>query len=97
MANDLSAQLQAKFNAGAPDKEPERDTLGQLIALIHKVTGTEEDLGRKTRLKDIGVESLDLVELTVRAEEAFQVRFSEETMLNSETIGDIAEYVEDHQ
>ena len=37
------------------------------------------------------------MELTVRAEEAFQVRFSEETMLNSETIGDIAEYVEDHQ
>ena len=78
-------------------KEPERDTLGQLIALIRKVTGIEEDLGRETRLKDIGVESLDLVELTVRAEEAFQVRFSEETMLNSETIGDIAEYVEDHQ
>ena len=87
MANDLSAQLQAKFNASAPDKEPERDTLGQLIALIHKVTGTEEDMGRETRLKDIGIESLDLVELTVRAE----------TMLNSETIGDIAEYVEDHQ
>ncbi|MDV2431476.1 acyl carrier protein [Corynebacterium tuberculostearicum] len=97
MANDLSAQLQAKFNASAPDMEPERDTLGQLIALIRKVTGTEEDLGSETRLKDIGVESLDLVELTVRAEEAFQVRFSEETMLNSETIGDIAEYVEDHQ
>lgn len=97
MANDLSAQLQAKFNASASDKEPERDTLGQLIALIRKVTGIEEDLGRETRLKDIGVESLDLVELTVRAEEAFQVRFSEETMLNSETISDIAEYVEDHQ
>lgn len=97
MANDLSAQLQAKFNASAPDKKPERDTLGQLIALIHKVTGTEEDLGRETRLKDIGVESLDLVELTVRAEEAFQVRSSEETMLNCETIGDIAEYVEDNQ
>jgi len=97
MANDLSAQLQAKFNASASDKEPERDTLGQLIALIRKVTGIEEDLGRETRLKDIGVESLDLVELTVRAEEAFQMRFSEETMLNSETIGDIAEYVEDHQ
>ena len=50
MANDLSAQLQAKFNASAPDKEPERDTLGQLIALIRKVTGTEEDLDRETRL-----------------------------------------------
>jgi len=97
MANDLSAQLQAKFNASAPEKEPERDTLGQLLALINKVTGTEEELNRDTRLKDIGVESLDLVELTVRAEETFQVRFSEETMLNCETIGDIAEYVEDHQ
>lgn len=97
MANDLSAQLQVKFNASAPEKEPERDTLGQLLALINKVTGTEEDLSRDTRLKDIGVESLDLVELTVRAEETFQVRFSEETMLNCETIGDIAEYVEDHQ
>ena len=41
MANDLSAQLQAKFNASAPEKEPERDTLGQLLALINKVTGTE--------------------------------------------------------
>ena len=55
------------------------------------------DRSRDKRLKDIGVESLDLVELTVRAEETFQVRFSEETMLNCETIGDIAEYVEHHQ
>ncbi|MER0071615.1 acyl carrier protein [Corynebacterium sp. KPL2850] len=99
MANDLSAQLQAKFQGSDPDKDhdPDRDTLGELIALIVKVTGTEAELGRDTALSDVGVESLELIELTVRAEELFKVRLTEETMLNCETIGDIADYLEDHQ
>lgn len=99
MANDLSAQLQAKFQGSAPDKdqEPDQDTLGELIALIVKVTATEAELGRDTALSDVGVESLELIELTVRAEELFKVRLTEETMLNCDTIGDIADYLEDHQ
>lgn len=99
MANDLSAQLQARFQGSDPDKDqdPDRDTLGELIALIIKVTGTEAELGKDTALSDVGVESLELIELTVRAEELFKVRLTEETMLNCETIGDIADYLEDHQ
>lgn len=99
MANDLSAQLQAKFQGSAPDKdqEPDQDTLGELIALIVKVTATEAELGRDTALSDVGVESLELIELTVRAEELFKVRLTEETMLNCDTIGDIVDYLEDHQ
>ncbi|ERS52087.1 acyl carrier protein [Corynebacterium sp. KPL1824] len=99
MANDLSAQLQAKFQGSDPDKDhdPDRDTLGELIALIIKVTGTEAELGRDSALSDVGVESLELIELTVRVEELFKVRLTEETMLNCETIGDIADYLEDHQ
>ena len=99
MANDLSAQLQAKFQGSAPDKNQNqaRDTLSELIALIVKVTGTEAELGRDTALSDVGVESLELIELTVRAEELFKVRLTEKTMLNCETIGDIADYLEDHQ
>lgn len=99
MANDLSAQLQAKFQGSDSDKDhdPDRDTLGELIVLIVKVTGTEAELGRDTALSDVGVESLELIELTVRAEELFKVRLTEETMLNCETIGDIADYLEDHQ
>lgn len=97
MANDLSAQLHAKFGATAPtSEEPAADAYGELTRLITKVTGVDEGLEREARLEDLGVESLERIELAVRIEETFGVRLDEETMLTLSTVGELADYLEEH-
>ncbi|WP_049156845.1 acyl carrier protein [Corynebacterium aurimucosum] len=99
MANDLSAQLQARFGsapAQEQDSTPAGDAYSELTRLITKVTGVEEGLEREAKLEDLGVESLERIELAVRLEEACGVRLTEETMLSVTTVGELAEYVEEH-
>ena len=99
MANDLSAQLAARFGsapAEGTDSSPAEDTYGELTRLITKVTGIEEGLERDTLLEDLGVESLERIELAVRLEEARGVRLDEETILSVTTVGDLADYLEEH-
>lgn len=99
MANDLSAQLQARFDsapAEEKDTAPAGDAYSELARLITKVTGVEEGLEREAKLEDLGVESLERIELAVRLEEACGVRLNEETMLSVTTVGELAEYVEEH-
>lgn len=99
MANDLSARLQARFgSAPAEEKDtaPAGDAYSELTRLITKVTGVEEGLEREAKLEDLGVESLERIELAVRLEEACGVRLNEETMLSVTTVGELAEYVEEH-
>ena len=99
MANDLSVQLQARFgSAPAEEKDtaPAGDAYSELTRLITKVTGVEEGLEREAKLEDLGVESLERIELAVRLEEACGVRLNEETMLSVTTVGELAEYLEEH-
>ncbi len=99
MANDLSAQLQARFGsapAEEQDSAPAGDAYSELTRLITKVTGVEEGLEREAKLEDLGVESLERIELAVRLEEASGVRLNEETMLSVTTVGELADYVEEH-
>ena len=99
MANDLSAQLQARFGstpAEEQDSAPAGDAYTELTCLITKVTGVEEGLEREATLEDLGVESLERIELAVRLEEACGVRLNEETMLSVTTVGELAEYLEEH-
>lgn len=99
MANDLSAQLQARFGsapAEEQDSAPGGDAYSELTRLITKVTGVEEGLEREAKLEDLGVESLERIELAVRLEEASGVRLNEETMLSVTTVGELADYVEEH-
>ncbi|MBU5655514.1 acyl carrier protein [Corynebacterium aurimucosum] len=99
MANDLSSQLQARFGsapAAEKDSAPAGDAYSELTRLITKVTGVEEGLEREAKLEDLGVESLERIELAVRLEEACGVRLNEETMLSVTTVGELAEYVEEH-
>ena len=96
MANDLSAQLQARFNQ-APEKEDKRqDTFGAVAELIKKVTGSAEGVEREAALEDLGVDSLERIELAVRAEERFKVRFDEATMKDIHTVGQLTEYLDKH-
>ena len=99
MANDLSAQLAARFGsepAEDTDSAPAGDTYGELTRLITKVTGIEDGLERDALLEDLGVESLERIELAIRLEEACGVRLTEETMLSVKTVGELANYLEEH-
>lgn len=99
MSNDFSAQLQARFQGAQPrnDSPEPSDVYGKLTQLISKVTGITEGLERDARFEDLGVASLDFIELTVRAEDEFKVRLEEETMTEISTIGELVNYVEEHQ
>lgn len=98
MSNDLSAQLQARFQGEKSSSSPEpADVYGKLTQLITKVTGIEEGLERETSFEQLGIQSLDFIELTVRAEDAFKVRLEEETMSGISTIGELVNYLEEHQ
>ncbi|QCB28901.1 acyl carrier protein [Corynebacterium endometrii] len=99
MSSDFSAALQAHFNSQQEATSPkDSDTYGQLTALIEKVSGVDsESIERDARLADLGISSLALVELTVRAEEAFKVQFDEGTVLNFDTVGDVAAYIDERK
>ena len=51
---------------------------------------------RDALLEDLGVESLERIELAIRLEEACGVRLTEETMLSVKTVGELANYLEEH-
>lgn len=100
MGNDLSAALAAHLEsaeAATTDSSDTAgaDTFGQLARLVQDVAGVEADsLSRESSLKDLSVASLALVELTIRAEEKFGVRFEESTVLAFETLGDVVDFIQ---
>ncbi len=46
---------------------------------------------------DLGADSLDAVELNMAFEDAFDISIPDEDMQEMKTVGDIVEYIEDHQ
>ncbi len=46
---------------------------------------------------DLGADSLDAVELNMAFEDAFDISIPDEDMQQMKTVGDIVEYIEDHQ
>ena len=46
---------------------------------------------------DLGADSLDVVDLVMSLEEEFNVEIPDEEVENIKTVGDIVQYIEDHQ
>ncbi|MDO5031309.1 acyl carrier protein [Corynebacterium sp.] len=106
MANDLSAQLQARFGNASPTSKENAakedaagDTYGQIVRLIATATGGDKDadIERDMRLEDLGVESLERIELAIRIEETCGVRLNEAAMDSLHTVGDLVSFVEEKQ
>jgi len=58
----------------------------------------KEDISLKTNLvKDLGVESLDLVDLVAAFEDEFGVEIADKDIKDIQTVGDIVDYIEDHE
>lgn len=52
----------------------------------------ETDIG-----KDLNADSLDVVEILMSIEDEFDVEIPDEEIENIKTIGDVVEYIENHQ
>ena len=46
---------------------------------------------------DLGADSLDVVDLVMSLEEAFDIEIPDEAVENIKTVGDIVKYIEDNQ
>lgn len=67
----------------------------ELEQLIADVAGESDDWG--TLLSDGRISSLDRIELAIRIEEELGVRVNELVYEQYPTVGELAEYVEEHQ
>lgn len=86
-----------KDSARKGDKDSDGSAFGRLAALIERVTGEEDSVGPDTRLKDAGVSSLDRIELAIRIEDEFGARITERVYDEYETVGQLADFLEEEQ
>ena len=72
---------------------------GKVINLIAETLDVDKKkINEKTNLvKDLEVESLDLVDLVGAFEEEFGVEIADKDIKNLQTVGDIIKYAEEHE
>lgn len=70
----------------------------KVIGLIAKTLDVnKKKLSEKTNLvKDLEIESLDLVDLVAAFEEEFGIEIADKDIKNIQTVGDIIKYAEEH-
>lgn len=54
-----------------------------------------KDINEESKLQDLGIDSLDVVEYLLELEEKFNIEFPPEEMQGLKTIGDLIRIVED--
>ncbi len=67
-----------------------KETLKKILSKISK----KNDITGETALKDLGLDSLDLVEVLMEAEEELNIQFDEDEMLNLKTVQDVYDAIE---
>ena len=86
-----------KDSACKGDKDSDGSAFARLAALIERITGEEDSVHRESRLSDVDVSSLDRVELAIRIEDEFGARVTEQIYDEYETVGQLAEFLEEHE
>ena len=68
----------------------------QIKELIAETTGSDEDLitMEASLSEDLGMDSLDAVELSMALEEAFDITIEEEKLAQFKTVEDIVNYID---
>ena len=70
------------------------EILGKLLKLIAKQTDNKYEPDINSTLEDLGMDSLDVVELTMAVEEEFNIDIRDEVLDGIVTIGDLVKVVE---
>ncbi len=67
----------------------------ELAQIIEEASGLEaEALTPEAKISELGINSLAMIEIAVRIEDAFGVRLDDETVFRTSTVGELAELVE---
>lgn len=99
-SGSLQDQLAAKFGEGLASSTTDNTdtpttTAGRLAKLIEKVSGIDaQTVTEDKRLEDLGVDSLDRIEIAVRAEEEFGKRIDDEDVAGLVTVADAVTFLE---
>ncbi|MHC1734351.1 MAG: acyl carrier protein [Erysipelotrichaceae bacterium] len=64
-----------------------------LRTLIANKTGHSDSITQETSLKDLGIDSLDLVELILQVEEKFDLVFEDDELLALKTMGEVSDLI----
>ena len=70
--------------------------LEKIAAFIEEQLGTvkKEDITPETSFKDLGADSLDLLELVMSCEREYGIEIPTKDLENIHTVGDVIEYIE---
>ena len=72
------------------------DKVKEILAL--QLDANADNMTADTRIaEDLGADSLDVVELLMAIEDEFEVEIPDEDIEGLKTIGDVAEYIENHR
>lgn len=97
LSHSLSDQLAAKLTQteDTPADLADAPTLARLAALVEKISGFDaQEVTAAHTADDLGLGSLDRIELAVRAEDTFGVRIDDRVVADLATIGQLSEYVD---
>ena len=76
--------------------EPGSGTLTTVVDIITTASGLEpEDVGTDSRISDLAIDSLSLVEIAVRLEDAFGIRIVDSDMDRFGTVSDIVDLIDE--
>ena len=72
------------------------DKLNQVLSVIIEYTSFDKDgLTSETKITDdLGLDSLDIVEIGLRIEKAFDIEVSDDDLETVTTVGDLVELIE---
>lgn len=70
------------------------DYFEELKNIIKEKTNTKLEITLESELKNLGLDSLDLVEVILESEEKLNISFDNEELLNFKTVGDVVKSAE---
>ena len=72
------------------------DTMKKIKEIISRQTDIDQEkLGENTTLEDIVADSLDIVEMLMEIEEAFDIDIPDEDAKKLSTVGELCNYIEE--
>lgn len=69
--------------------ENEKDFFDEFVKILNEKLGSKTKITMESNLKDLGLDSLDLVEIVLDAEERLGITFENEELLSFKTVGDV--------
>ncbi|TDH36020.1 acyl carrier protein [Pseudohoeflea suaedae] len=74
----------------------ETNVAAELFEAVRSYLATSaEDIGMSTKIKELGLDSIDLLELLLRLEEKFDIELDVVAFEKCETLGQVAKYIAD--